>query len=448
MYKHLLIALLIVTTYQPALSQQTFDLVSYTAPKGWKVETAATYISYTKQDGGSWSQIGIYQHTPSKGSIQKDFDQEWNELVTKYYGIKTPAETSSGQADGWQVKTGAGLWKRQGVNVTTILTTYTGNGVTFSVLCNATAAPYLEDYKKMIGSLKPGKETPVAKAQASPAMKTSFAFNTTNFDDGWVSTVQEDWVEVTKGTIKVLLHYPKEGSIIPADPEPHVNHAWNLLAASRYNLEGQLKIAAPSSHYIRPHLAAGYATEKKSGKRVYVAFFKHLQPIWVEIISPDKNSFVREFGTDVDNMPYNIDSDVFNRLNRMPGYNKFSVAASDFSGTWTSSFTGMNQIYSVATGMYAGMYTNQSNEEFSFNGSNYNWKHLVVNTVAGRIGASQVASSGKFKVVNNWQLHFSKIESKDKLYNAHWSCIKGGRLLHLLDARYPGSGIYTIYGRK
>lgn len=25
-----------------------------------------------------------------------------------------------------------------------------------------------------------------------------FAFTTTNFDDGWTSTVQEDWVEVIK----------------------------------------------------------------------------------------------------------------------------------------------------------------------------------------------------------------------------------------------------------
>ena len=45
-------------------------------------------------------------------------------------------------------------------------------------------------------------------------------------------------------------------------------------------------------------------------------------------------------------------------------------------------------------------------------------------------------------------IHFSKIESGAKTYNAYWSCIKGARLLHLLDAKNPGSGIYTAYGKK
>ena len=29
-------------------------------------------------------------------------------------------------------------------------------------------------------------------------MATSFTFDTTDFDDGWKSTVQEDWVEVAR----------------------------------------------------------------------------------------------------------------------------------------------------------------------------------------------------------------------------------------------------------
>ena len=43
----------------------------------------------------------------------------------------------------------------------------------------------------------------------SSATNSDFAFTTTNFDDGWTSTAKEDWVEVTKANIKVLIHYPK-----------------------------------------------------------------------------------------------------------------------------------------------------------------------------------------------------------------------------------------------
>lgn len=133
----------------------------------------------------------------------------------------------------------------------------------------------------------------------------------------------------------------------------------------------------------------------------------------------------------------------------MTSYNRFAVAASDFRGSWTSRFTGMQQLYSVYTGLYAGMYTNQSNEDFVFAGDGtYSWKLLVVNTAAGVGSAAQVGSKGTLKVLNNWKVAFSDIEGKPRQYSAHWSCVKGGRLLHLLDAVNPGSGIPTVYGKK
>jgi hypothetical protein len=133
----------------------------------------------------------------------------------------------------------------------------------------------------------------------------------------------------------------------------------------------------------------------------------------------------------------------------MQAYNKFAVAASDFSGTWTSDFTGLQQLYNVYTGDYAGMYVNQSNETFEFSpGGKYNWKLLVVSGMAGASKFAQVKSSGKLTVLNNWQINFSEIENRPRKYHAYFSCIKGARLLHLLDADYPGSGIYTVYGKK
>ncbi|MBL7708732.1 MAG: hypothetical protein JNJ86_06645, partial [Chitinophagaceae bacterium] len=79
-------------------------------------------------------------------------------------------------------------------------------------------------------------------------------------------------------------------------------------------------------------------------------------------------------------------------------------------------------------------------------GSTYNWKLLVVNGMVGNMKFNQVKSAGKFSVPNNWQVHFSDIEGKPQKYHAFFSCIKGARILNLLNAEYPGSGIYTQYG--
>ena len=103
-------------------------------------------------------------------------------------------------------------------------------------------------------------------------------------------------------------------------------------------------------------------------------------------------------------------------------------------------------MYHVYTGDYAGMNINQSNEEFIFTGNNYTWKLLVVNGMVGNTKYANVNSSGKFNVPNTWQIHFTKIETRARTYHAFWSCIKGARILNLLDADFPGSGIYTKYG--
>ncbi|MBK6938017.1 MAG: hypothetical protein IPH18_14905 [Chitinophagaceae bacterium] len=103
----------------------------------------------------------------------------------------------------------------------------------------------------------------------------------------------------------------------------------------------------------------------------------------------------------------------------MTGRNKFAVAVSDFKGKWTSDFTGIQQLYNVYTGQYAGMNMNQSNQEFVFAaGNTYNWKLLVVNGMVGNMKLVEVKSAGKFNVPNNWQIHFTKIESSAKTYNA------------------------------
>ncbi len=278
--------------------------------------------------------------------------------------------------------------------------------------------------------------------------QTGFAFSTTNFDDGWTSTVQEDWVEVTKNNLKVLLHYPKEGTVFPADPDVLTNAAWNILVAPRYSSLKNYKTAYIST-FNRPYIGMGYANENSSGKDVFIVLYRQGQTGWLEFIAPDKNSFIQQYKFDPETIRWDSETDLLKPLEQMVSYNKFAVAATDFDGTWTSDFTGVQQLYNIYTGNYAGMNMHQSNQEFVFNnGSTYNWKLLVVSGMVGNAKFDQVKSSGTFSLLNNWQVGFSDIEGKPKKYHAFFSCIKGARLLHLLDADSPGSGIYDVYGKK
>lgn len=336
-----------------------------------------------------------------------------------------------------------------------MLVTATGFEKMVNILILTNSDTYEKDITDFLGSISYKQLSPSNKPAPDPSKKPSlntvpkkdgFAFNTTNFDDGWNSTVEEDWVEVTKGNIKVLIHYPKEGTIFPADPEPLTNAAWNILVAPRYKNLKNYRTAYIST-YNRPYLGMGYATENATGKEVFIVFFRQGETGWLEFITPDKNTFIQEYKFDPETIRWDSETDLIIPLANMVGRNRFAVAASDFKGKWTSDFTGIQQLYNVYTGNYAGMNVHQSNEEFIFNaGNSYHWKLLAVNGMVGNMKFDQVKSSGTFTVLNNWQIKFSKIESKAKTYHAFWSCIKGARILNLLDAEYPGSGIYTKFG--
>lgn len=423
--------------------KETYDLVSYTSPAGWKKEMQTNMTQFTKTNNkkNSWCQIFIAKSTTSKGSIEADFESEWQELVVKNYKPAEAPQTGEVQeTDGWKIKAGIGKFIFNNKEAMVMITTASGYGRCVSIVAITNSEDYSSDITSLLESVEMVK--PVTNFQVN----SEFAYNTTHFDDGWTGTVQEDWVEVIKGDIKVLLHYPKQGTIFPADPEPLITTAWNILVAPRYSNLNNYKTTYIST-YNRPYLGMGHATENASGKNVFIVFFRQGHSGWIEFIAPDKNSFIQQFKFDPETIQWDSNSDLMNPLANMTGYNRFAVAASDLKGKWTSDFTGIQQLYNVYTGQYAGMNINQSNEEFIFGaGASYNWKLLVVNGMVGNAKYTEVKSAGMFTVPNNWQINFSKIETGPRTFNAFWSCIKGARVLNLLDANAQGSGMYTKYG--
>jgi hypothetical protein len=186
-------------------------------------------------------------------------------------------------------------------------------------------------------------------------------------------------------------------------------------------------------------------TESATGKKVYVVFFKkhysNGSGTHIEFITPDRQTFESEFGK------YNSE-ETWDKVEKMAGYNRFAVAASDLTGIWTNNFSGMTQYVNAYTGASAGAGTHASSEKFEFGaGYTYKWDIGVASGFVGSIKFQSAKSNGKFTVPNPWQINFSDIEGKPKKYNAYFSCIKGARLLWLQDIGYPGGG-YTSYGKK
>lgn len=456
----LALMLMAVAQLSCTAQQQTLDYLVYTAPKGWTKEVKQNSIVYSivNKKTKAWSQIVLFKATASKGGIELDFDNEWSTLVMPL-GVAAQAQaTDIREADGWKIKNAGGSFSFNGSTAIASLTTISGYQVCFSILANTNSEEHIRNIQDFLSSIrftKPGNVTEPATTSspntAGPTtpLKDRYAFNTTNFDDGWTSTIHEDWVQVVKGQIRVLIHYPKEGTIFPADPEPLMSAAWNILVAPRYSSASGFKYVSTPLDFERAYMCHATVTDKNGGS-YYVVLFRKAGG-WIEFISPDKKAFVAEFGVDADKIAWDSPMDIFGAMVKMAGYNRFAVALSDINdtGTWADNFSSNTFYANYYTGQYAGMSTYSSSQWFEFSkAQRYTWELVATNSYGGKTNFAKATGNGTVKSLNNWQLYFSNIEGKAKTYDVYFSAVKGGRVLWMNDTNYKGSGIYTGFVKK
>ena len=129
MKKIILLSIAFVVGSISFAQKSSFDIVSYTPPKGWKKEVKENATSFTiiNNKTGNWCQIVIVKSTISKGDIEKDFNSEWQEMIVKSYKVTdAPEENEVQEADGWKIKTGGGKFIFQNNNAMAMLTTMSG----------------------------------------------------------------------------------------------------------------------------------------------------------------------------------------------------------------------------------------------------------------------------------------------------------------------------------
>lgn len=442
--KNVLILFLFSAFTAVGQQRETLDLATYTIPKGWKkVNSANGFVAYavTNSQTGGYAQIILYSSALSKGSLKADFESEWEQLIVKSYQPKAAPELSSVESsNGWTAQVGAAPFEFNGGQSAAMLITATGFDRCMSIVVLTNTDLYQPEIGKFLESVDLSQPTnytqttlqkPVVQTNSAPS--GAFRFSTTNFDDGWVSNVHEDWVEVSKGNILVLLHF--SSNKVDVSSGDHVtisNNAWNALVAPRYSNLLNYHVLGSTLSYERTSLISGDVSDNGSGKRHFVALFKKGKSGWIEIICPDKQTFINAFGVDPLKVDYYVEDNVWNPLVKMQGYNKFAVDASDLRGTWSNNFGASTQYVNAYTGASAGMDTYSSTEKFEFGaGNTYKWNIASASGFVGNIKYQGAKSSGTFSLPNNWQVTFPDIEGRSRTYDAYFSCVKGARILWL-----------------
>src|SRR5687768_2490430 len=126
LFAHCMKIMLLLAVSVNSFSQtETFDIITYTPPKDWKKDAKPGVVNYSNVNAGTgaFCILSMYPSTVSAGDAEKDFKNEWKELVaTSYKTEEVPKTETQTTPDGWKVVTGAAPIKAEGIDCYVILT--------------------------------------------------------------------------------------------------------------------------------------------------------------------------------------------------------------------------------------------------------------------------------------------------------------------------------------
>jgi hypothetical protein len=263
----LLLTILLKTTL---VAQTTYDVFTYTEPKGFQKDVKTGLTSYTKNDSktGTYCIISLYKQSPSSGDLIRDFDNDWKELVATPLSVTaTPQKDNGDEITGWKTYSGGANFEFGGSTSMALLTTAKKDNATVAVLIITNSQDFLTtDVDAFYASLKLNNPTTVAVITNSNAAQNNTANPTSIigewlYDDGLISILynysghanNDTYNNDVKMTVKNKLTIKADGSY---EDYTFFNKGTfkkkEITAKGKYKLAGNTITFYPTSHvYIK-----------------------------------------------------------------------------------------------------------------------------------------------------------------------------------------------------
>jgi hypothetical protein len=190
-----------------AFSQtETFDIVTYTAPKDWKKDAKPGVVNYMNINttNGGFCVIALFASKVSTGDAQKDFNREWNDLVATPYKVEEkPNPETQNTGEGWTIVAAAAPAKIDGVDIFIFLTVLSGFKKTVSIRSSLNDEAYLPQMTAFLETIDLDKtKSPTVSsninnnipAKTSSAGAGKFGLMNYNPPPGWSHQVFSDGV--------------------------------------------------------------------------------------------------------------------------------------------------------------------------------------------------------------------------------------------------------------
>lgn len=433
--------LLVLSTHVNAQKAESFDGMTYSMPKGWQKSVTPSALQLGIDGAKGACLLTVFKAIPATEDPKKNFESAWDTLVKGVVTVSSkPERQPSTTENGWTVEAGYAPYVSDDKKGTALLITMTGGTRMVNILIltdtdayQATIATFLESIElpKRKATL-PQPEKPKEKSGSPDAIAPQgrFHFSTTNFDDGWTATEQKNWVQVSKGDVTALVHYPDpKADAYNSVLKDGLQNAWNILVAPRYANIRNFALK-PIQSFESISFVEADAEDKTSGKTVHVVLFKKhfANGKYIEFIAPSKAAFEQEFGA------YRRNEFGWDKLTNMQAKNRFAVASTDLVGKWETGNSASLAYYYADSGRYAGATATSTADTFTFSkAGTYQSDHTGASGMVGSQKFSRQIYKGNFSSAT-WTLTLTnRFQGEPEKYDCYLEAVKGGRILVLIN---------------
>lgn len=151
---------LLLMNYTVTAQEQTFDVVSFTVPKGWQQKQNDGSVQLLAADNktGEYAMVIITKAVPSTASAHENFTNQWTAAIKNQIQLDgDPVMQPPSNGSGWEIVTGSAGYTDSTAKGNVVLLSATGGGQTVTVVIMINTKRYEKDLSAFLNSLQLAK---------------------------------------------------------------------------------------------------------------------------------------------------------------------------------------------------------------------------------------------------------------------------------------------------
>ncbi len=176
-----------IITSKSLAQKESFDVVNYTAIKGWKQQKTEDYVSFsvTDQAKGSFCMVTLYKSSDGDTDSKNNFENAWQKMLIESLGAGSPKTEAPQTENGWELQTGTAPFSKEGLTGNAMLITATSQGKVVNMLVLINEEKYAAQLTDFIGSID------LKQLPASRSSETTTSTANTSITGLWKDNILE-----------------------------------------------------------------------------------------------------------------------------------------------------------------------------------------------------------------------------------------------------------------